>query len=47
MATVVSYRKRGELEAIRVGKNFVYPREQFLERGRTKPARRGAARGVL
>lgn len=31
--TVESYRKRGEIESIKVGKHHIYPKRQFTERG--------------
>jgi hypothetical protein len=40
--TVESYRKRGLIEAYRIGKHFVYPKAPILERGRKVRGRIGA-----
>jgi hypothetical protein len=45
--TVVSYRKRGLLEAVKVGKHYLYLKAPILERATERKPRRVPAKAVL
>jgi hypothetical protein len=46
-ATVVSYRKRGVLESVKVGKHYLYLRQPILERITSGKPRVNVAKAVL
>jgi hypothetical protein len=45
--TVVSYRKRGLIVGIKIGKHYVYLRQPILERAAQRTPRRVPAKAVL